>query len=124
MHVVAFCSQKGGSGKTTLSGHVAVQAELAGAGPAALIDCDPQGSLAAWWNERQSQTPAFATTTLAQLPDDLERLRNDGCQLVIMGTRGNSELSHVQLGSIAERTLRTAPCSVLAVKAEEHPDNT
>ena len=28
MHVVALCSQKGGSGKTTLSGHLAVQAEL------------------------------------------------------------------------------------------------
>ncbi len=52
MHVVALCSQKGGSGKTTLSGHLAVQAELAGAGPVALIDTDPQGSLAAWWNAR------------------------------------------------------------------------
>jgi nucleotide-binding universal stress UspA family protein len=41
-----------------------------------------------------------------------------GCQLIIMGTRGNSGLSHILLGSIAERTLRTAPCSVLAVKAE------
>jgi cellulose biosynthesis protein BcsQ len=32
MRVVALCSQKGGSGKTTLSGHLGVQAELAGAG--------------------------------------------------------------------------------------------
>jgi Mrp family chromosome partitioning ATPase len=47
MHVLALCSQKGGSGKTTLSGHLAVQAKLAGAGTAALIDPDPQGSLAA-----------------------------------------------------------------------------
>jgi nucleotide-binding universal stress UspA family protein len=41
-----------------------------------------------------------------------------GCQLIVMGTRGNSGLSHVLLGSVAERTLRTAPCSVLAVKVE------
>jgi cellulose biosynthesis protein BcsQ len=27
-----------------------VEAEKAGAGPVALIDTDPQGSLAAWWN--------------------------------------------------------------------------
>ncbi len=44
-----------------------------------------------------------------------------GCQLIVMGTRGNTGLSHVLLGSVAERTIRTAPCSVLAVKAEKHP---
>src|SRR5687768_15770571 len=52
MRVLAMASQKGGSGKTTLSGHLAVQAQLAGAGPVCLIDIDPQGSLADWWNER------------------------------------------------------------------------
>jgi chromosome partitioning protein len=86
MHVVALCSQKGGSGKTTLSGHLAVQAELAGAGPVALIDTDPQGSLAAWWNARRSNAPAFASTTLAQLPADVERLRLEGCRLVVIDT--------------------------------------
>ncbi len=44
MHVIAFASQKGGSGKTTLAGHIAVEAERRGAGPVALIDTDPQGS--------------------------------------------------------------------------------
>jgi chromosome partitioning protein len=42
MIVVAVASQKGGSGKTTLSGHLAVEAERAGAGPVTLIDPDPQ----------------------------------------------------------------------------------
>ena len=41
-----------------------------------------------------------------------------GCQLIVMGTRGLRGLEHVLLGSVAERTLRTAPCSVLCVKAE------
>ncbi len=40
MRVLAMASQKGGSGKTTLSGHLAVQAQLAGAGPVCLIDRD------------------------------------------------------------------------------------
>jgi chromosome partitioning protein len=86
MHVVAFCSQKGGSGKTTLSGHLDVQAELAGAGPVALIDTDPQGSLAAWWNARHSDRPAFIATTLAQLPADVERLRREGFGVVVIDT--------------------------------------
>src|SRR3546814_3999951 len=40
VRVLALASQKGGSGKTTLSGHLAVQAQLAGAGPVVLIDID------------------------------------------------------------------------------------
>ena len=59
MRVLAMASQKGGSGKTTLSGHLAVQAQLSGAGPVCLIDIDPQGSLADWWNEREADMPAF-----------------------------------------------------------------
>ena len=59
LRVLVFASQKGGSGKTTLAGHIAVEAERQGAGPVALIDADPQGSLAKWWNARQARTPAF-----------------------------------------------------------------
>ena len=54
MRVLALASQKGGSGKTTLSGHLAVQAQRSGAGPVVLIDIDPQGSLADWWNEPEA----------------------------------------------------------------------
>jgi hypothetical protein len=59
---------KRGSGKTTLSGHLAVQAQRAGAGPVVLIDIDPQGSLADWWNEREADFPAFAQTTVGVWP--------------------------------------------------------
>ena len=47
MVVLVLASQKGGSGKTTLSGHLAVEADRAGVGPVALIDTDPQGRSAA-----------------------------------------------------------------------------
>jgi len=42
-----------------------------------------------------------------------------GADLIVMGTRGMTGLKHFVLGSVAERTLRLAPCSVLAVKSAE-----
>ena len=59
MYTVVAASQKGGSGKTTLSGHLAVEADRAGIGPVALIDTDPQGSLSHWWNARAATSPHF-----------------------------------------------------------------
>ena len=86
MRVVAMASQKGGSGKTTLSGHLAVQAQLAGAGPVVIIDIDPQGSLSDWWNERTTEYPAFAQTTVSRLATDLEILRGQGFGLAVLDT--------------------------------------
>ena len=86
MRVLALSSQKGGSGKTTLSGHLAVQAQRVGYGPVCLIDIDPQGSLADWWNEREDDMPAFAQTTVARLGADLEVLRQQGFRLAVIDT--------------------------------------
>jgi len=86
LRVLALASQKGGSGKTTLSGHLAVQAQRAGAGPVVLIDIDPQGSLADWWNEREAEYPAFAQTTVARLANDLAILRQQGFKLAVIDT--------------------------------------
>jgi universal stress protein A len=36
--------------------------------------------------------------------------------LVVMGTRGRSGMSHLLMGSIAERVVRLSPCPVLTVK--------
>ena len=39
-----------------------------------------------------------------------------GADLVVMGTHGHTGIKHLVLGSVAERTMRLAPCSVLVVK--------
>jgi nucleotide-binding universal stress UspA family protein len=44
-----------------------------------------------------------------------EKIKAD---LIVMGTRGLSGLKHVMLGSVAERTVRLAPCPVMTVKSE------
>ena len=53
--------------------------------------------------------PGFAIAAAA------ERANAD---LIVMGSRGLTGLKHALLGSVAERTVRTAPCPVLTVKHE------
>ena len=86
MKVLVLASQKGGAGKTTIAAHVAVAAELDGAGPVVLIDTDPQGSLSAWWNSREADTPALASATLAELPEKLAALAQAGFKLAVIDT--------------------------------------
>jgi chromosome partitioning protein len=86
MRIIAFASQKGGVGKTTLAGHLAVEAEKQGAGPVALLDTDPQGSLAAWWNVRAANTPIFVRGELANLKNQLDQLAAAGIGLVLIDT--------------------------------------
>jgi chromosome partitioning protein len=86
MHVIAVASQKGGSGKTTLAGHLAVAADRAGAGPVALVDTDPQGSLAEWWNARVAETPLFARTAAERLAEDIGRMSELGIKLLVIDT--------------------------------------
>ncbi len=120
MRVLALASQKGGSGKTTLSGHLAVQAERAGAGPVVLIDIDPQGSLADWWNERMAETPAFAQTTVTRLAADLEVLRLQGFKLAVIDTPPAITMaiqSVIQVAELIVIPTRPSPHDLRAVGA-------
>ena len=120
MRVLALSSQKGGSGKTTLSGHLAVQAERAGCGPVCLIDIDPQGSLADWWNEREDESPAFAQTTVARLQADLEVLRQQGFKLAVIDTPPAITMaiqSVIQVAELVVIPTRPSPHDLRAVGA-------
>jgi chromosome partitioning protein len=120
MRVLAMASQKGGSGKTTLSGHLAVQAQLAGHGPVVLIDIDPQGSLSDWWNERSTEYPAFAQTTVARLASDLEVLRQQGFRLAVIDTPPAITMaiqSVIQVAELIVIPTRPSPHDLRAVGA-------
>ena len=45
-----------------------------------------------------------------------EAARLEGCDLVVMGTRGLSDLEGLFLGSVVHKVLMAAPCPVLAVR--------
>ena len=120
MRVLALSSQKGGSGKTTLSGHLAVQAQRVGDGPVCLIDIDPQGSLADWWNEREDEMPAFAQTTVARLGADLEVLRQQGFRLAVIDTPPAITMaiqSVIQVAELIVIPTRPSPHDLRAVGA-------
>lgn len=120
MRILALASQKGGSGKTTLSGHLAVQAQRSGAGPVVLIDIDPQGSLADWWNEREEEMPAFAETTVSRLAHDLETLRQQGFKLAVIDTPPAITMAIQSVISVAELIIvptRPSPHDLRAVGA-------
>ena len=86
MYTIVAASQKGGSGKTTLSGHLAVEAVRQGAGDIALIDTDPQGSLAHWWNARQAPAPHFVKAGLPDLEEALAGLERMGTRIAVIDT--------------------------------------
>ena len=86
MRTLVVASQKGGVGKTTIVGHLGVMAESKRAGPVALIDTDPQGSLSSWWNERKAEAPVFASVDIDNLSDHLKRLEKAGIKLAIIDT--------------------------------------
>ena len=44
--------------------------------------------------------------------------KENGADLVVLGTHGHTKLRYMLLGSTAERVLRELPCSVLAIKPE------
>ena len=62
------------------------RSESQGSGPVALIDTDPQGSLSSWWNERQAETPAFASVDINNLPAHLKQLEKVGVKMAIIDT--------------------------------------
>ena len=45
--------------------------------------------------------------------------REQGIDLIVLGTHGRSALGSMLLGSVAEKVVRKAPCAVLTVR---HPD--
>ena len=86
MRIITVFSQKGGSGKTTLAAHIAVQAELTGASPVGVLDADPQESLADWGNDRESDTPIVMQTSLWRLQEDVGLMRDRGMKLLLIDT--------------------------------------
>lgn len=85
VRTIVLASRKGGAGKTTLSCHLAVEAERQGAGPVGIVDTDPMLGLAKWWKERKAETPILAEAK-PDLSAALALLRSRGVRLAFVDT--------------------------------------
>ncbi len=72
----------------------------------------------------QEQAEAAGCSCKTELSDAypvdaiLGAARANQVDMIVMGTRGYTGLKHVLLGSIAERTLRQAPCPVITLHGD------
>lgn len=89
MKTIVIANQKGGSGKSTLTVHLAAAAEAAGDGPVLITDTDPQGTTGDWFNQRKKagiDTPRYAPLALSELKDKLQALDDAGAAYLFIDT--------------------------------------
>jgi chromosome partitioning protein len=91
MRSLAITNQKGGSGKSTLSVNLAVEATRRGE-RVLVLDTDPQGSAASWAETRGSGDPDVEAIETARVPIRLYRARREGVTLVIIDTQPRAEI--------------------------------
>ena len=77
MRTIVVNSQKGGSGKTSVCAHVAVEAEQSGDGPVYLIDADRQGTLGKWHLIRTADKPHRVEIELPDLASSTARTESE-----------------------------------------------
>jgi len=67
------------------------------------------------------KTPVIKKTLDGSAFLEIIRYAHDNdIDVIVMGTHGYSGLTHLVMGSIAEKVVRGAPCPVLTVHPEEH----
>jgi chromosome partitioning protein len=116
MKILGLLSRKGGVGKTTLALHLSVMAQDAGL-RVLLIDLDPQGSAAAWWQAREADTPQLDVAQPGQLEGLLDKARTAGVDLVIIDTRPSVEADAVQVASLSDYVLVPTRPAILDLRA-------
>ena len=105
--VVSVLSQKGGTGKTTLSCALAALATRAGTATA-ILDLDPQASAAKWHDLRRANgeedPPVFATPS-SRMQALVDALGRDGAELIVTDTAPHSGADAVTVARLSDHIL-------------------
>jgi chromosome partitioning protein len=118
MKKIVASSQKGGSGKTTLCAHLAVEAERQGDGPVWLIDTDRQGTLSQWHERRAAETPQRAELPFARIAGGLSLLKQRGAAYCLIDTApaiSDQTAGIINLADLVLVPVRPSPADLWAV---------
>lgn len=116
MHTIAILSQKGGTGKTTLTLHLAVAAERARQS-VVVIDLDPQASAAGWKDSRPGETPVVVPVPSSRLPQALEAARAGGAGLALIDTAPHATDAALAAAEVADLVLIPCRPGILDLRA-------
>src|SRR5271168_3199440 len=108
MKTVVIANQKGGSGKSTITVHLAAAAEQAGAGPVVISDTDPQGTAADWFNQRKKAgiaTPRYSALSLDDLRGRIDGLDAAGASYLFIDTAPSIGAVNADLFALADLIL-------------------
>lgn len=110
MKTIVFATQKGGSGKSTLSTNLAVEASKAGK-KVLLVDCDQQATSEKWYQARPEEydEPQLVRVKEEEIIKAHQLAKNNNFDLVIVDTAGR-DLPSIKLAtSVADICL--VPCA-------------
>lgn len=106
VNVITLASRKGGSGKSTLTAHLAILANKPSQ-PALVIDADPQGSLGVWHELREAEVPVLVTAGSRTVGDAVKQAKKEGYEWVFIDTPPNNSTAVVD--AIKAATLVVVP---------------
>lgn len=117
MNVIAFVTQKGGTGKSSLAVSLAVAAEERGI-KTSIIDLDPQGTAKNWYERREGTGgPEVNALQAGQLDAAMGLLKKQGVQLVIIDTPGVDTPASTAAIQVANLCLIPARPSIADIEA-------
>lgn len=117
MKTILVTSQKGGSGKTMLTAHLAVEAERDGEA-ACIVDTDRQATLTRWHERREAETPERVDVRLEKLAAGLTTLAGQGkgyCFIDTAPTISQQTAALIDLADLVVIPVRPSPSDLWAV---------
>ncbi len=118
MKTILITSQKGGSGKTTLTAHLAVEAQCDEKSQVFIIDTDQQGTLSLWHERREAETPQRAELPFSRLADGIKTLAERGATYCFVDTAPTISEQNTSLLRLADLVLipvRPSPADLWSV---------